>query len=116
LIEIELAIRMAKSIDEVEMETKSSSDMDQNEDFDDESDEESVEEDDDMDEDGEEEAQNEKEYEIKFNQLKQAIEDDKFFYQNYVDIIELTRQHGDLDNLRAFREKMSEQFPLTEST
>jgi hypothetical protein len=54
-------------------------------------------------------------FEEKLNLLKKSIEDNKFVYQNYVDIIELTRSNGDLNNLRTYREKMSELFPLTES-
>ena len=81
-------------------------------DSDDSSEEENIGDDDDDDDDDDTE---EKEFDNKFSVLKNSIEENKFSYQNYVDIIELTRNHGDLTNLRIYREKMSELFPLTES-
>ena len=71
--------------------------------------------DEDEDEDNIEHDTEDKDFEEKLNFLKSSIEENKFTYQNYVDIIELTRNHGDLNNLRIYREKMSELFPLTES-
>ena len=73
-----------------------------------EEDQELLDDDDDDDDEGDE-------FEEKFNVLKASIEENKFAYQNYVDIIDLTKKHGDLNNLRGYREKMSELFPLTES-
>jgi hypothetical protein len=82
-------------------------------------DDELIEEDDDDDDDDDEELiendEDDNEFEEKFNVLKASIEENKYTYQNYVDIIDLTKKHGDLDNLRIYREKMSELFPLTES-
>jgi squamous cell carcinoma antigen recognized by T-cells 3 len=72
-------------------------------------------EDDEDDELIEEDDDDDNEFEEKLNVLKASIEENKYTYQNYVDIIDLTKKHGDLDNLRVYREKMSELFPLTES-
>lgn len=74
---------------------------------------EDIESDDDDDDEKEEEIEHKDEEKLKF--LKESIEQNKFAYQNYVDLIQLLRTYGDLDNLRVYREKMSEVFPLTES-
>ncbi len=105
----------------MEADMKSLSDMDQNEDDGDDSDNmdsgDDVDDDDDDDdmENEQDDQEDEKEFEIKLNQLKQSINDNKYVYQNYVDIISLTRDHGDLNNLRTYRQLMSDLFPLTES-
>lgn len=61
------------------------------------------------------ETKNESEYQENLTRLKTAIEENKFFYQNYIDILKLSKDHGDYVTLKMYREKMSEQFPLTES-
>jgi hypothetical protein len=62
-----------------------------------------------------EDIKHESEYQENLTRLKLAIDENKFFYQNYTDIIKLSKDHGDYDTLKMYREKMSEQFPLTES-
>ena len=58
---------------------------------------------------------NENEFQQKLDELEKSIAENKYQYQFYVDIIKLTRDNGNLDKLREYREKMSELFPLSES-
>ncbi|CAF0720727.1 unnamed protein product [Brachionus calyciflorus] len=59
--------------------------------------------------------QKEQNYESKLAELEQIINQNKFQYQTYIDIINLTKEHGEFNKLREYREKMSQVFPLTES-
>lgn len=61
------------------------------------------------------EQKNEESFESKLAQLEQIINQNKFQYQIYIDIINLTKEHGEFNKLREYREKMSQVFPLTES-
>ena len=63
----------------------------------------------------EKEKLNEEEFSAKLDELEKLISENKFQYQHYVDIIQLTRDNGSLDKLREYREKMSGIFPLSES-
>lgn len=57
---------------------------------------------------------NENEFQQKLDELEKSIVENKYQYQFYVDIIKLTRDNGNLNKLREYREKMSEVFPLSE--
>jgi hypothetical protein len=73
------------------------------------------EEEDDNEASGDKEMLNEDEYKKKLDELEALIGANKYQYQYYVDIIKLTRDNGDLNKLREYRQKMSELYPLTES-
>ncbi|KFM73371.1 Squamous cell carcinoma antigen recognized by T-cells 3, partial [Stegodyphus mimosarum] len=51
--------------------------------------------------------------EEKINEIQKRIEASPYTYDLHVQLISLCRKLGDLDKLRAAREKMSELFPLT---
>jgi hypothetical protein len=74
---------------------------------------------DDDDDDDEDMIENEKmdenEFKLKLAELEKLLSENKFQYQVYVDIIKLTRDNGNLDKLREYREKMSDAFPLAET-
>ena len=63
----------------------------------------------------EKEKLNEDEFQQKLDDLEKQIAENKFQYQYYVDIIQLTRDQGNLEKLREYREKMCQIFPLSES-
>ena len=54
-------------------------------------------------------------YQVKLSQLEDSIKENKFQYQSYVDIIELSRNQSDMNKLKEYREKMCQLYPLTES-
>lgn len=63
----------------------------------------------------EKEKAGEEEYNLKLNELENIINQDKFQYQSYVEIIKLTRDKGEFNKLREYRQKMSQVFPLSEN-
>lgn len=58
---------------------------------------------------------NQESFDKKLAQLEEIINENKFQYQTYIDIIKLTKERGEFNKLREYREKMSQVFPLTES-
>lgn len=54
-------------------------------------------------------------FETKLALLEEIINQNKFQYQTYIDIINLAKENGEFNKLREYREKMSQVFPLTES-
>jgi hypothetical protein len=57
----------------------------------------------------------ETEFQTKLGELEAQIAENRFQYQCYVDVITLLRDHGELNKLRDYRQKMSEVYPLTEN-
>lgn len=55
------------------------------------------------------------EYQTKLAELEAQIEQNKYQYQCYVDLIKLTRNQSDVVKLALYRQQMSQLYPLTET-
>ncbi|GCC23990.1 hypothetical protein chiPu_0002388 [Chiloscyllium punctatum] len=68
----------------------------------------------DSEEEMEDSSEDEQENEAEIQRLEEQLSISAYDYNCHVDLIKLLRQEGELEKLRAARQKMSELFPLTE--